>query len=139
MTKIIQVVNYRKAQFLKIQIIRARDAHIEELMSISLCICALSYAQMDLPALSPKLQKGKTRGFCEIAQPLWSLIQKKNLRLQLLQEFLNLNELKIPNSVLTTFVPRLQINKLSKSNSFSDITAQSFTHRNEDTCSHGLE
>lgn len=40
MTKIIQVVNYRKAQFLKIQIIWARDAHIEELMSISLCICA---------------------------------------------------------------------------------------------------
>lgn len=92
---------------------------------------------MGPPALSPKLQEGESWGFCEIAQPLWSLIQK-NLRLQHLPEFLNPNEQKVPNSVLTTLVPGLKINKIPESNSFSDVTVQSSTHGNKDACSYSL-
>lgn len=39
---------------------------------------------------------------------------------------------------MTSLVPRLQINTLSESNGFSNITFQSFTHRNKNVCSYGL-
>ena len=128
-------VNYYKAQFLKTQIVTSQtySCHSLDVNKVSLCVFSNYMHKWIFQQCLQNLKKGKIRFLVKF------LILKQNLSFYYLQEFLSLNELKYQTNVLTILAPRLEINKLSKSNSFINRTVQSFTHRNKDAYWYNLE